>query len=358
MLPSKLIPAIKIYSQKVDGKELSTEQARLILNKFMGSQGFRQRGFETGSVEKAKDQDVGKEEVYDWVNNNPNYYKTMDMKQTMDLVLEDVNSRGGFENVDVLKDLLQSDTKLKELPRVQLARQAALHHYGLKVSKLRSDGASKAEINSVIETMGQIERVLAADATLAGQSSAALRSWTAQTAATLIDRTELAMEKFNEDMDNKTKFGHFIHRLFGGKKKLESTTLSTEQKNKIEELHGILKDAPENSELANVAMRSIYKYMDSIVPSYTWKDTFFGLQYAALLSGLSTQVLNVTSGSANIVLQPLMEMSRVDRIFTGGYFDFIRSIGVGTTKRGLEQGRNMAMDIFKNGARVDKYQNS
>ena len=358
MLPSKLIPAIKIYSQKVDGKELSTEQARLVLNKFMRSQGFRQRGFETGSVEKAKDQDVGKEEVYDWVNNNPNYYKTMDMKQTMDLVLEDVNSRGGFENVDVLKDLLQSDTKLKELPRVQLARQAALHHYGLKVSKLRSDGASKAEINSVIETMGQIERVLAADATLAGQSSAALRSWTAQTAATLIDRTELAMEKFNEDMDNKTKFGHFIHRLFGGKKKLESTTLSAEQKSKIEELHGILKDAPENSELANVAMRSIYKYMDSIVPSYTWKDTFFGLQYAALLSGLSTQVLNVTSGTANIVLQPLMEMSRVDRIFTGGYFDFIRRIGVGTTKRGLEQGRNMAMDIFKNGSRVDKYQNS
>ncbi len=355
---AELIYGIKSYSLKVNGKELTTEQARVVLSKYMSDNGFRQRGFETGSVEKAKDQDVGKEEVYDWVNNNPNYYKTMDMKETMDLVLEDVNSRGGFENVDVLKDLLKTDTTVKELARVQLARQAALHHYGLKVSKLRSEGASTAEIDSVIETMGQIERALAGDGTYSGQASAALRSWTAQTATTLIDRTELAMEKFNEDMDNKTKFGHFIHRLFGGKQKLESTTLSAEQKSKIEELHSILREAPENSELANAAMRSTYKYMDSLVPSYTLKDTFFGLQYAALLSGVSTQILNITSGSANIILQPLMEMSRVDRIFTGGYLDFIRSIGVGTTKRGFEQGRNMAMDILKNGSRVDKYQNS
>ena len=355
---AELIYGIKSYSLKVNGKELTTEEARVVLSKYMRDNGFRQRGFETGSVEKAKDQDVGKEEVYDWVNNNPNYYKTMDMKETMDLVLEDVNSRGGFENVDVLKDLLKTDTTVKELARVQLARQAALHHYGLKVSKLRSEGASTAEMDSVIETMGQIERALAGNATDAGKASAALRSWTAQTATTLIDRTELAMEKFNEDMDNKTKFGHFIHRLFGGKQKLESTTLSAEQKSKIEELHGILIKAPENSELANAAMRSTYKYMDSLVPSYTWKDTFFGLQYAALLSGVSTQILNITSGSANIILQPLMEMSRVDRIFTGGYLDFIRSIGVGTTKRGFEQGRNMAMDILKNGSRVDKYQNS
>ena len=358
MVPSKLIPAIKIYSQRVDGKELSTEQARMLLNKFMGSEGFRQRGFETGSIENAKDSDEGKQEVYDWVNENPNYYETMDMKQTMELVLEDINSRGGFENEQVIKDLLGSNTTVKELARVQLARQAALHHYGLKVSKLRSEGASGAEIDSLIDTMAKIERVLAKDATEAGQASAALRSWTAQTAATLIDRTERAMEKFNEDMDNKSKFGHFIHRLFGGKQKLESTTLSEEQRSKIEELHSIIKDAPSNSELANVAMRSMYKYMDSVLPSYTWQDTFFGLQYAALLSGASTQVLNVTSGSANIVLQPLMEMSRIDKIFTGGYFDFIRKIGSGTNKKGMQQGYNMAMDIWKNGARVDKYQNS
>ena len=358
MVPSKLIPAIKIYSQRVDGKELSTEQARMLLNKFMGSQGFRQRGFETGSIENAKDSDEGKQEVYDWVNENPNYYETMDMKQTMELILEDINSRGGFEAEQVIKDLLKADPTIKELPRVQLARQAALHHYGLKVSKLRSEGASETEIDSVIDTMAQIERALAKDATFAGQASAALRSWTAQTAATLIDRTERAMEKFNEDMDNKSKFGNFIHRLFGGKQKLESTTLSPEQRKKIEELHSIIKDAPANSELANVAMRSMYKYMDSVLPSYTWQDTFFGLQYAALLSGVSTQVLNVTSGSANIVLQPLMEMSRIDKIFTGGYFDFIRKIGSGTNKKGMQQGYNMAMDIWKNGARVDKYQNS
>ena len=358
MVPSKLIPAIKIYSQRVDGKEISTEEARMLLNKFMGSQGFRQRGFETGSIENAKDSDVGKQEVYDWVNGNPNYYETMDMKETMDLVVEDINNRGGFENEQVIKDLLQANPTIKELPRVQLARQAALHHYGLKVSKLRSDGASDAELDSVIDTMAQIERSLAKDATFAGQASAALRSWTAQTAATLIDRTERAMEKFNENMDNKSKFGHFIHRLFGGKQKLESTTLSSDQRAKIEELHSIIKDAPANSELANVAMRSMYKYMDSVVPSYTWQDTFFGLQYAALLSGVSTQVLNVTSGSANIVLQPLMEMSRIDKIFTGGYFNFIRKIGSGTNKKGMQQGFNMAMDIMKNGARVDKYQNS
>ena len=358
MVPSKLIPAIKIYSQRVDSKEISTEEARMLLNKFMGSEGFRQRGFETGSIEKGKDGDVGKQEVYDWVNGNPNYYKTMDMKETMELVVEDINNRGGFENEQVIKDLLGRNTTIEELARVQLARQAALHHYGLKVSKLRSEGASGTEIDSVIDTMGQIERVLAHDATRSGQASAALRSWTAQTATSLIDRTERAMEKFNEDMDKKGKFGHFIHRLFGGKQKLESTTLSSEQRAKIEELHSIVKEAPENSELANVAMRSMYKYMDSVLPSYSWQDTFFGLQYAALLSGVSTQVLNVTSGSANIVLQPLMEMSRVDKIFTGGYFDFIRKISSGGNIKGMEQGYNMAMDIMKNGSRIDKYQNS
>ena len=358
MVPSKLIPAIKIYSQRVDSKEISTEEARMLLNKFMGSEGFRQRGFETGSIEKGKDGDVGKQEVYDWVNGNPNYYKTMDMKETMELVVEDINNRGGFENEQVIKDLLGRNTTIEELARVQLARQAALHHYGLKVSKLRSEGASGTEIDSVIDTMGQIERVLAHDATRSGQASAALRSWTAQTATSLIDRTERAMEKFNEDMDKKGKFGHFIHRLFGGKQKLESTTLSSEQRAKIEELHSIVKEAPENSELANVAMRSMYKYMDSVLPSYSWQDTFFGLQYAALLSGVSTQVLNVTSGSANIVLQPLMEMSRVDKIFTGGYFDFIRKISTGGNIKGMEQGYNMAMDIMKNGSRIDKYQNS
>lgn len=358
MVPSKLIPAIKIYSQRVDGKEISTEEARMLLNKFMGSEGFRQRGFETGSITKAKDQDVGKHEVYDWVNNNPNYYKTMDMEETMKLVVEDINNRGGFENEQVIKDLLGRDTTVEELARVQLARQAALHHYGLKVSKLRSEGASGAEIDAVVDTMGKIERVLGDQATEAGQASAALRSWTAQTSASLIDRTERAMEKFNEDMDNKGVFGHFFHKLFGGSKKLESTTLSPEQRKKIKELHSIIKDAPENSELANVAMRSMYQYMDSVVPSYTWQDTFFGLQYAALLSGASTQILNITSGSANIILQPLMEMTRADKILTGGYFDFIRKIGSGTNKKGIQQGYNMAMDIWNNGARVDKYQNS
>jgi hypothetical protein len=358
MVPSKLIPAIKIYSQRVDGKEISTEEARMLLNKFMGSEGFRQRGFETGSITKAKDQDVGKHEVYDWINNNPNYYKTMNMKETMEMVVEEINNRGGFENEGVIKDLLRENPTIKELPRVQLARQAAVHHYGLKVSKLRSDGASEAEINNVLETMSSIERVLAEDGTLSGQASAALRSWTAQTSATVIDRIEIQMEKFNKTMDEKTSIGHFIHRLFGGKKKLESTTLTEEQKNKITKLHEIIKKTPENSELANVAMRSMYKYMDSIVPAYSSSDTFFALQYAAMLSGASTHVLNATSGSANIVLQPIMEMSRVDKIFTGGYLNFIRKIGSGTNRRGMQQGYNMAMDIMLNGARVDKYQGS
>lgn len=355
---SKLLYGIKTYSQRVDGKELSTEEARLVLNKFMGTKGMKQRGFEENSVNKAKNDDVGKSEVYDWVNENPNYYETMSMQETMEDIIDQVNQQeGGFENEGVIKDLLKKNPTIKELPRVQLARQAALHHYGLKVSKLRSDGASQSEIDNALQTMSAIEFQLAEDGTLSGQASAALRSWTAQTTASLIDRTEIAMEKFNEAFDKRGSIGHFINRLFGGRKtKLESTTLSPEQRAKIQELHEIIKKSPENSELANVAMRSMYKYMDSVVPSYSWQDTFFALQYAAMLSGASTQVLNATSGSANIVLQPLMDMSRVDRIFTGGYLNFIRKIGNGSNRRGLSQGYNMAMDIMKNGARVDKYQ--
>jgi hypothetical protein len=191
---AELIYGIKSYSLKVNGKELTTEQARVVLSKYMSDNGFRQRGFETGSVEKAKDQDVGKEEVYDWVNNNPNYYKTMDMKETMDLVVEDINNRGGFENEQVIKDLLGRNTTIEELARVQLARQAALHHNGLKVSKLRSEGASGTEIDSVIDTMGQIERVLAHDATRSGQASAALRSWTARSVLSINEAAVCAVQ--------------------------------------------------------------------------------------------------------------------------------------------------------------------
>ena len=357
---SKLLYGIKTYSQRVDGKELSTAEARLVLNKFMGTKGFKQRGFEENSVEKGKNDDEGKAEVYDWVNENPNYYETMSMQETMEDIIDQVHKEpGGFENEGVIKDLLKKNPTVRELPRIQLARQAALHHYGLKVSRLRSEGASQAEIDSALETMSNIERELATDGTASGQASAMLRSWTAQTSATLIDRVEIAMEKFNENFDDTGKFGHFINRLFGGRKnKLESTTLSPEQRKKIEKLHEIIKEAPENSELANIAMRSMYKYMDSVVPSYSMQDTFFALQYAAMLSGASTHLLNATSGSANIVLQPLLDMSRIDRIFTGGYLNFIRKIGGGSNRRGASQGYNMAMDILKNGARVDKYQGS
>ena len=357
---SKLLYGIKTYSQRVDGKELSTAEARLVLNKFMGTKGFKQRGFEENSVEKGKNDDEGKAEVYDWVNENPNYYETMSMQETMEDIIDQVHKEpGGFENEGVIKDLLKKNPTVRELPRIQLARQAALHHYGLKVSRLRSEGASQAEIDSALETMSNIERELATDGTASGQASAMLRSWTAQTSATLIDRVEIAMEKFNENFDDTGKFGHFINRLFGGRKnKLESTTLSPEQRKKIEKLHEIIKEAPENSELANVAMRSMYQYMDSVVPSYSMQDTFFALQYAAMLSGASTHLLNATSGSANIVLQPLLDMSRIDRIFTGGYLNFIRKIGGGSNRRGASQGYNLAMDIMKNGARVDKYQGS
>ena len=355
---SKLLYGIKTYSQRVDSKELSTAEARLVLNKYMGTKGMKQSGFERNSIEKGKNADEGKAEVYDWVNENPNYYETMSMKETMEDIIDQINEKeGGFENEGVIRDLLRKNPTIKELPRIQLARQAALHHYGLKVSKLRSEGASQAEIDLALETMSNIERELATDGSLSGQASAMLRSWTAQTSATLIDRVEIAMEKFNENFEKKTNIEHFIGRLFGGRKtKLESTTLSPEQRAKIEELHDILKTAPVNSELANGAMRSMYKYMDSVVPSYSMQDTFFALQYAAMLSGASTHVLNASSGSANIVLQPLMDMSRVDRIFTGGYLNFIRKIGNGSNRRGLSQGFNMAMDIMKNGSRVDKYQ--
>jgi len=354
-LPSQLIPAIKIYSEKVNSQELSTEQARMLLNKFMAQQGMRQRGFETGSITKAQDQDEATKVVYDWINENPNYYKTMNMKETMEIVVEEINNMGGFENSVVVESLLRQNPTIEELPRVQLARQAALHHHANKISKLRSEGASDSEIDAAIKIMSDIERALANDATLSGQASAALRSWTAQTPQSIIDRIELAMEQHNDNVDNASKFGNFLNKLFGGKGKLESTTLTEEQRRKVTEFHDILKTVPENSELANVTMRSAYKYMDSLVPSYTWQDTFFGLQYAALLSGMSTQILNVMSGSANIVLQPLMEMSRVDKIFTGGYLDFIRKVGKGTMSKGMEQGRALAMDILTNGARVDKY---
>lgn len=363
---AELIYGIKSYSLKVNGKELTTEQARVVLSKYMRDNGFRQRGFETGSIEKGQDQDEATKEVYDWVNNNPNYYKTMDTKQTMELVIDEINKQpGGFENEQVIKDLIQGGTTISELARVQLARQAALRHYGFKLSKLRSEGASDAEIESLIDTMGKIERILAKEATEAGQAGSALKSWTAQSPKSIIDRLEIAMEKHNESFDNPDMFEALLRRIRKGifkkeggvlTRRLERTTLTKEEKAKIESFHNTLRRAPENTELANATMRSFYKYLDGIVPSYTWKDTFFGLQYAALLSGISTQVLNVTSGSSNIILQPLMDMSRVDRIFTGGYLRFINKVGVGTNLKGLDQGRKLALDILNNGSRVDKYQ--
>lgn len=56
MVPSKLIPAIKIYSQRVDGKEISTEEARIILNKFTDAQRLGQSSLEKDYSTKEKDQ--------------------------------------------------------------------------------------------------------------------------------------------------------------------------------------------------------------------------------------------------------------------------------------------------------------
>ncbi len=354
-VPSKLVEAIKLYSSKVDGKELSTEDAREILSFYMASQGMRQYGFETGSITKAKDQDEAYNEVYDFINENPAYYKTMNMAETMDIVVQDIEERGGFEEPGVIEDLKRQGSTIEELPRVQLARQAGLRYFSNKLVKQRAEGAQPQDIEATLDVMGSIERALANEAAKAGQASAALRSWTAQTPASLIDRIEIAIQNHNDNVDNMNSVGKLMSFLFGKGKKIEQTELSAEQKDKITQYHELLSSIPENSEMANAVMRSAYKYMDSIVPSYTWIDTFYGLQYAALLSGISTQVLNFTSGMANVVLQPLMDMSRVDRMFNGTYFDFMRKFGKGTTKRGLEQGAALAKDILKNGARVDKY---
>lgn len=354
-VPSKLVEAIKLYSSKVDGKELSTEDAREILSFYMASQGMRQYGFETGSITKTKDQDEAYNEVYDFINENPAYYKTMNMAETMDIVVQDIEERGGFEEPGVIEDLKRQGSTIEELPRVQLARQAGLRYFSNKLVKQRAEGAQPQDIEATLDVMGSIERALANEAAKAGQASAALRSWTAQTPASLIDRIEIAIQNHNDNVDNMGSFGKFMSFVFGKGKKIEQTELSAEQKDKITQYHELLSSIPENSEMANAVMRSAYKYMDSIVPSYTWVDTFYGLQYAALLSGISTQVLNFTSGMANVVLQPLMDMSRVDRMFNGTYFDFMRKFGKGTTKRGLEQGAALAKDILKNGARVDKY---
>jgi hypothetical protein len=352
---AKLLYGIKAYSQRVDGKELSTEEARIVLSEFMDTNGMRQRGFETNSITKSKNDSPGNQELYDWVNENPNYYKTMDMKETMEFVIDEIEGRGGFDDATVVQDLTKGNTTLEESARVQFARMAALKHYGQKITQLRSDGASNAEVDAAIAVMAKIEKALATDGTYGGRGIAALRSWTSQTPQSLVDKIEREMEKHNEAIENPDRFTKFLSKIFGGGKKLETTTLTADQRAKIEELHSLLSEAPENSEVANAAMRSMYKYVDTIAPVASWQDTFWGLQYAALLSGASTQILNVGSGTANIVLQPLMEMARIDRIFTGGYFDFIRKARKGTVSKGMSQGSALFMDIWQNGSRVDKY---
>ena len=350
--PSELIPVIQMYSQRTDGKEISIKDARLLLNEYMGSQGFRQRGFETNSIEKSASEN---KELYDWVNQNPNYYRTMNIQETMEFVIDEIENRGGFDDATVIKDLIKGNTTVEESARVQLARMAALKHYGKKISDFRSEGGSDADIDAALSVMSDIEKALASEATDAGRAIAALRSWTSQTPESLIDRLEIEMEKYNESLENPGKFKSFANKIFGTGTPLESTVLTDEQREKITSLHEVLSNAPENSEIANAAMRSMYRYVDSIANISTWQDTFWGLQYAALLSGASTQILNIGSGSANIILQPLMEMSRFDKIFKGGYLDFLRKTGKGTIKLGLEQGSAMFLDIWQNGSRVDKY---
>jgi hypothetical protein len=121
---------------------------------------MRQRGFETNSITKSKNDSPGNQELYDWVNENPNYYKTMDMKETMEFVIDEIEGRGGFDDATVVQDLTKGNTTLEESARVQFARMAALKHYGQKITQLRSDGASNAEVDAAIAVMAKIEKAL------------------------------------------------------------------------------------------------------------------------------------------------------------------------------------------------------
>lgn len=146
--------------------------------------------------------------------------------------------------------------------------------------------------------------------------------------------------------------------------------LTLEQSQEIKKLAELIQSQEVGSNLYSDAVVKFATYVESVYPVHKWKNraqTFIGLNYAFMLSGISTHVLNSAVNAFNILQSPFRNLTNlskwakaarksndIESFFTLSPIGEIMYGPIAAAK-GFEYGKTEAGSVLKSGSFGNKY---
>ena len=134
--------------------------------------GEKQSGFQKRTLETAEGSPA-KEQVKAVVEENKQFYKVMNISETVETASKNIEKEGGF---DKAYERLITDSGID--PVLQIERQLALDFYGGQLDAAVKDGR-KADADKSYKRANALQEAISRDATKSGQSIAMLQMWKA-----------------------------------------------------------------------------------------------------------------------------------------------------------------------------------
>jgi len=137
--------------------------------------GEEQSGFQKRTLEQAEGSPA-KEQVKRVVEENQQFYKVMNIAETVEAASKNIEKEGGFNKA--YERLITEKVGIDELAVLQIERQLALDFYGNELDLAVKDGR-KADADKAYKRVDALQDAISRDGTKAGQSIAMLQLWRA-----------------------------------------------------------------------------------------------------------------------------------------------------------------------------------
>ena len=280
--------------------------------------GKERAGFQERSIERAE----GKwaEEVKKVARENDVLYDKMGIKETFEKVKKEIEDEGGPDKV---YDLLFPETlAVTDAPIIQIKRQLSLQHYSMEMVKANEAGDTKTA-ERMYERVNKLQDAISRTGISSGQASAML-AWRFLGADGTVELTRRKIKAENEKKYSKLT-DEQKKEIDGaeGKKKEELLKkrgmlpeLTAEQAAKLKQLASIVETQTPGSSFYIKAVTEMGQYINSILPKNKWTDladSWIALNYAQMLSGISTHIVNLYSSTSNIVSSPLRNITNLSK---------------------------------------------
>ena len=257
----------KVEVKKEDPKKTNTEPKTKDTKK---GQEEKQSGFQKRTLETAEG-DSAKEQVRKVVEENQQFYKVMNIAESVEKASKKIEKEGGFDKA--YERLITEKVDLNDLPVLQIERQLALDFYGRELDLAVKDGR-KADSNKAYRKVEALQDAISRDATRAGQANSMLQLWKSLRPDGTVEFMNRKINEYNEKA-RKKKVGNEKESVG---EKIDNfqefiETLTTEQINDIlESKKGksiidriVAKNGPALRNELNEKLRKRKQKVDSIV---------------------------------------------------------------------------------------------